>query len=992
MQFSHLPTLAKGGMLALALLAAHSPALAQGNETGGVNPLIGIMVERGVTKFHAHNAILVAFKDGLSDQQKLSIVRSYGLSFDPDISSPYFARLIMPEAMLKDGGLYQMIDRLSQDTRFRYAETDNMIFPDQVAPDDPNFNLQYAMHNTGQSGGLIDADIDALEGYGSINMSAQPIIVAVADDGFQITHPDLAANMYVNPDEVPNNNIDDDANGFIDDVNGWDFSDGDRDVAMAGTQTHGMHVAGIVGMVHNNQVGGAGAAKNVRMMPVRMYGGANNFISALANGVDYAWANGAKIITVSYNIDGYTQTLVDAIGRAKTADMVYCNSAGNNNQNINTLRGAIRNIHNNVVFVASTDRSDLKSSFSNFGTTVDIAAPGSDIYSTLRNNTYGNNSGTSMAAPCGAAVIAMIRLNFPNLTAPQAILRAKNTSDPLSTFTTISGGRVNLARALDDDAIAPSDPTGLKVCKRSYGAIRLEFNASGDDGLVGSAAVYEVRTSANPITAANFNSATIAATVAGGVPAGTLVTTDVTGVSPGQTFHVAVRAIDNVANASAGVASIGPVSVPTPPFFDNVEGANRWNSTTWGVTTSQFSSSTRSWTDSPTGNYLANANTILNLTDPIAVGPNQAFRFRANMSLESDYDFVIGEISTNGTTWNRIFRFTGSSGGWRSYGVSLAQYAGQNVRLRFRLTSDGSVNQDGAYLDDFMVVDVRDVAFDNVEGAANFTSTTGWARTTSRAFSGTQSWTDSPTGTYAPSLINDLQGTVSYNTASVSDPTLTFNGYMQISRFDDAFVITSSNSGLWTQQASYTGVESQWALFSSPVPSSTNLRVGFRMASDTTNNEDGIFVDDIRITGSGWLNFVSGSVDLDGYTGTGRPLTLSVGSSNYGLTLAGGAFNRQVSEFGNQTLFIDGPGFLRKSAGTFNLDLCDPALGLVELVNGDINDDNEVGPADFSLITAAFGSFDGDPNFSAACDLNGDGEVGPADFAILSANFGQFGD
>lgn len=989
MRPTFLPTLAKGGLLAIALAVTGSGVFAQ--ETGGINPLLGIMAQNGITKMYAHNAILVAFKDGFSDSQKLNIVRQYGLSVDPNVDNPYFARLIVSEAHLKRESLHTIMDRLNADGRFRYAETDNMIFPDQSAPDDPSFSQQYAMHNTGQTGGLVDADIDALEGYGSINMSATPIIVAVADDGFQITHPDLAANMYVNPNEIAGNSIDDDGNGFIDDTNGWDFSDNDRDVAMAGTQTHGMHVAGIVGMVHNNQVGGAGAAKNVRMMPVRMYGGANNFISALANSVDYAWRNGAKIITVSYNIDGYTQTLVDAIGRAKAADMVYCNSAGNNNQNINTLRGAIRNIHNNTVFVASTDRSDLKSSFSNFGTTVDIAAPGSDIYSTLRNNTYGLNSGTSMAAPCGAAVIAMIRLNFPNLSAAQAIQRAKNTSDLLSTFTTISGGRVNLARALDDDAIAPSDPTDLIVCKRSTNAIQVQFKGSGDDGLVGNAAGYEVRSSSAPITAANFNSATLVTSLAGGVPAGTPITAQVSGLTPGQSIYVAVRAIDNVANSSVGVASLGPITLPVPSFYDNVEGAALWNSTTWGVTTAQASSGTKSWTDSPTGNYANNINTILTLTNPLAVSANQSLRFRANISTESDYDFLIGEFSTNGTTWTRFFRFTGSSGGWKTYGVSMAQFAGQNVQVRFRLTSDGSVVQDGVYLDDIALVDVTQVAFDNAEGAANFTSS-AWTRSSARFFSPTQSWTDSAGGNYAANTNSDMQGTVALNLAGLSDPMLTFNGYMTMARFDDVYAISSVNGGAWTQGAVYTGVESAWALFSSALPASSNVRFGLRIITDPSTENDGIFADDFRVTGETWLNFVGGTVDLDGYAGNGRPLTLTVGSGSYAAPLTAGAFNVKVNETGNQAIYLDGPGYLRKSVGTFNLTLCDVSGVNVELVNGDINNDNEIGPADFAALSAAFGSFLGDANFNALADLNGDDEVGPADFAKLAENFGQFGD
>lgn len=984
---------------ALAMVLASTPALAQMPDD---NPLLSMVQTMGMTKMYAPDAVIVSFRDDVPMAARESFLSEYGLSLDPNCPSDYFARLIIPNGRLKTSTIHEIVAELGQDPRVRYAELDPVIVPDQTLPNDPTFSNQYAMHNTGQSGGLVDADIDGPEGWSMVPNNAPPIIVAVADDQFQVGHNDLAANFWINEDEIPGNNIDDDANGFIDDDRGWDFSSNNRDVS--GSGSHGMHCAGIVGMVHNNSIGGAGAAKNVRLMPLQITGGSLSFMSALVNAVDYARLNGAKVITVSYNIDGFTQALTDAIGRAKASDMVYVNSAGNNNQNMDNLRGQLQAIHDNVVFVASTDRNDNRSSFSNFGQRTQLAAPGSDIWSTLNNNTHGNNSGTSMAAPCAAGVIATVRQMFPNLTASQAIQRVRLTSEIRPWMTSIGGGRVNLALAIGGaDEIPPSNPANLEICKRSSSGFKIRFNGSGDDGVTGQASTYEVRYSANPITVANFSTATLAAQIAGNVNHGALVEGTVTGFPPGVPVHMAVRSFDNLGNPSAAITSVGPVATVIPPYYDNSETA-RFSSTSWARTTVADGNG-QVWTDSVGGNYADNANLVLLATQNIALGSNPILRWRGKMSLESTYDFLLAEVSTNGgTSWQRVFRFTGDALTWQEYSVSLAAFANQNVLLRFRLTTDVSVTRDGVYLDDFQVLNGTTLWSDDMEGASNFVSSpAGWARVNNLSFSPTQSWHESPTGNTPTSSTLDLRGTSVIDTRNLVSPIVSFAGYMALPRGYRAEAITSTDGTNWTPSAAFQGTENAWGQYASPIPSTNNLRVGVRVVSTTAAALDGFYVDDLRVIGETWENRISGNLGLNGYQGNiaNRPLTLQLMQPGTNTVLAqlplgatgiGSAqFNLLSATAGMVDIVIGGSGFLTKRWANIDLNACDPVLSGA-LVNGDINGDNEIGAADFSLLAAAYDTVSGDPGFSAAADLNGDGEVGAADFSILAGNYDAVGE
>lgn len=439
--------LAAAGLLTLASLSFAQTAL--GGSPQGQNLPPGTVT--------ASDHLLVAFKPGTPDSLRNDLIKKYGLLVNVDHGNRYFMRLDLSSHHMAVGiQPSDFVRSLQTNPAVQYAELDVQITPDFV-PNDPQFAQQWHHNNTGQTGGTPDADVDAVEGWDNM-AGVQEVVVAVCDDGVDIDHEDLRNRVWVNPNETPGNGIDDDNNGFIDDIFGWDTADNDNNPRPNNGDSHGTHVAGIVAAEQNNGKGVSGVAPNVKLMCMRHYKGQASWISDLASAIDYAWQNGAQVITVSYNIDGWNQTLLQAIQRAGAADVVYCNSAGNNGQQ-NPPRQQIRALADNVIFVASTDHNDTKSGFSNWGTLIEVGSPGSNILSTFPNNTYATISGTSMATPLAAGIVGVIRGAFPALTAREALDTLISTCDQVPALTNFiaNGARVNLANALT----GPPAPTGL---------------------------------------------------------------------------------------------------------------------------------------------------------------------------------------------------------------------------------------------------------------------------------------------------------------------------------------------------------------------------------------------------------------------------------------------------------------------------------------------------------------------------------------------------
>ncbi|MBL8059718.1 MAG: S8 family serine peptidase [Chthonomonas sp.] len=950
-------------------------------------------------KSFAHDALLLAFRPNVPVTQRAKILNQYGLEPDPNCRNPHFVRaLLNPIDLARGVTVTDKINLMQRNPAFRYVEPDFALFPDQVATD-PNFGSQWGLHNTGQSGGTVDADMDGPEGWPAISDSATPVVIAVLDNGTDINHQDLAANVWTNPGEIAGDSIDNDGNGFVDDDKGWDFSNNDRDVLPTASNTHGTHCSGIVAMVRNNGVGGAGTAKRVRLMPLQIAGGSVSFYSALANAVDYASLNGAKVISVSYTIDSYSTTFSDAVGRAAARDVVYVNSAGNNSENVDNLRGRLRDTWNNVIFVASTTRNDQFSSFTNFGWKVDIAAPGTDIYATYPSNTYATISGTSMAAPNAAAVIGQIRQLFPALTARQAIDKAMYSAQRLPAFgEAINGGRAHMPDAFEADSTAPSTPASFQVARRSNSAIEVQFQASGDDGTTGGATSYDFRSSTSPINAGNFASAEKMFAQIGGQAFGTSITDQITGLVPGRSYYIAVRAIDNAGNVSSP-ATVGPISMPAATWIDDVEGVTNWSG--WTQTTSKSYSGTKSWTDSPSGNYGASANTTMTQVGTVVLPANPILRFKAVLDLEFYFDELLTEISLdNGATWTQVGRFTGWVPNWQTYNCSLLPWAGQTAKFRFRITSDTSNNFDGAYIDDIFIVSGATSFFDNVEGANTFAPTGGaWATTTTQFFSSTRSWTDSPSGNSTANSDTWLGNNSTLPNPNLGDPELGFmmrSAYRTTDRFTAG--VSMNNGASYAMTDRWVKSNTNWSSYSARLPDSTALRVGFHLDTTTGTTQDGVYLDNISVYGEPFINTIGGSVTRRYYNGNPalRPITMEIigGGPSFLLTLASAptspfSLNTTYSS-SPVTLKFSGPGFITRKLT--NVALSWNTVVNVTLPNGDADASGEVDAADIDFIIAKFGFVVGNPNYSVTADCDGSSEIDAADIDIAVAEFGQVND
>jgi subtilisin family serine protease len=464
--------------------------------------------------------------------------------------------------------------RLAQELMRRYpdliewAEPDYIEYP-TVVPNDPRFDLQWHLQQL-TSDPNRRADIHATEAW-DLTTGSPTVVIAVIDAGVDVDHPDIANHIFVNPGEIPDNGIDDDGNGFVDDVSGWDFTRRDNDPE--DETGHGSWMSGIAAAETNNALDTAGVSWGSRILPLKAGDGTRNiYTSFQIEAINYAMTmapRGVRIINMSFGAptSAPSQEREAALRAANEARIIAIAAAGNGGRdNLGDNNDQIPNYPSNhtldldnVVAVAATDRSNKLTSFSNFGRrTVDVGAPGEDILS-LTSRDPGvwlgsvsgmyNGSGTSPATAIVSGITALIYSTFPDITPLQVKNRLRGCVDRAASLLTItiSGGRVNAFRALERDEAAPAPITDLRVAKGSS-PVTLAWTATGDDDRQGQATSYEIRYLTAPITASNVASAQKMTDVPFPQPAGTTETLRVpTGLSPG-TYYFLIRVFDNVGN------------------------------------------------------------------------------------------------------------------------------------------------------------------------------------------------------------------------------------------------------------------------------------------------------------------------------------------------------------------------------------------------------------------------------------------------------------
>jgi subtilisin family serine protease/fibronectin type 3 domain-containing protein len=416
--------------------------------------------------------------------------------------------------------LQSMLQLYQSDPQVVYAEPDYRV---RIAllPNDARIGEQWALHNTGQTGGIVDADIDAPEAW-TVATGTGSTIVAVIDTGVDYRHPDLAANMWNNVDEIPGDGIDNDNNGYVDDVHGYDFFNNDGDPL--DDHNHGTHVAGTIGAKGNDGIGIAGVNWNLQIMALKFLGSdGSGTTSAAIEAIRYAIDNGAHISNNSWGGDPYSQAMFDAIAEARDANHIFVAASGNGDfigfgidNDAQPFYPAGYNL-DNIVAVAATDHRDGKAIFSNYGlTSVDIGAPGVDILSTTKNGTYGLSSGTSMATPHVTGALSLVRDVAPGLSYQQVIDRVLLSAEPIDSLQgiTVTGGRLNLAAAIIPDTVGPKlasvQPSGLILDPFDTVTIRFDepidgatftpddiLSFAGPDGTVGPLTLSPVAGSSN---------------------------------------------------------------------------------------------------------------------------------------------------------------------------------------------------------------------------------------------------------------------------------------------------------------------------------------------------------------------------------------------------------------------------------------------------------------------------------------------------------------
>jgi subtilisin family serine protease len=478
---------AAGLLTLLLVLSTAEVSLAQG--AGSTNHLQGPPIQGGADgPNYVPSEVLVKFRNDVTDEQLGQAFRGASLRMLKHIVTG-------PLRQKKDIGIVrasttmpveQAVSFLNRQPGIEYAEP-NWVYTHQAPPDDPYFI-------SGNLWGMYGDASDPSNPYGSQAAEAwaagctgsRSVVIGVIDEGIQFTHPDLAANIWTNPWEVVGDGIDNDGDGCVDDVHGWNFYQDNNTIYDPGADLHGTHVAGTIGAVGGNGAGVAGVNWEVSIISGKFLGPWGGNTADAAQAVDYFTdlkARGANIVALnnSWGGGGYSQALHDAIIRAAKAGILFVAAAGNGNAAgrainndstpyypacYNTTVGTSTETaasYDAVISVTAIDSAGSKASWANYGAkTVDLGAPGVGVLSTLPVDVYGYGDGTSMATPHVTGSVALYASTHPGATAPEiknAILGATIPTVSLARKT-VTGGRLDLSTVVTPPN-APDAPAGL---------------------------------------------------------------------------------------------------------------------------------------------------------------------------------------------------------------------------------------------------------------------------------------------------------------------------------------------------------------------------------------------------------------------------------------------------------------------------------------------------------------------------------------------------
>ncbi len=393
--------------------------------------LSGIKIKSIRTPFNSYTS------DGIQSVDKFGINRIYEIEYSTPIDP------------------YDICKELVKNPEIEYATPVFIYYPNDFIPNDPMISSQWAVNNI------------QLPKAWEITKGNKNVLIAIVDTGTDTEHTDLKANLWINPKEIPDNGIDDDGNGKIDDVSGWDFvGDINQNQALAGqyqennnprpkytNNSHGTHTAGCASAVTNNGIGIAGTGFNCRIIPIKCAAddGSVRGIFRGYEGILYAASLGAHFINCSWGGPGYSPVHQDIINQVFEMGSLVITSAGNESLNLDIDNMYPAN-YVNIMNVGSSNNNNQRSSFSNYGHNITVYAPGHNIYATMPNNQYANQSGTSMASPIAAGVCGLIKSVMKDYTPHKILRQIRSTSDNVMTtdpkLRPILYGRINAYKAV----------------------------------------------------------------------------------------------------------------------------------------------------------------------------------------------------------------------------------------------------------------------------------------------------------------------------------------------------------------------------------------------------------------------------------------------------------------------------------------------------------------------------------------------------------------
>jgi len=548
---------AAGPAVAAASLARRALLACLG--AGVLVSILGLLAGPARAQSYVPGELLVRWKPGLKASLRAEAMAPLGASREA-------AYDVGVELLRVDGvAVEEAVARLVQDPRVEYAEP-NYLWTIDRAPDDLRYPEQYGLNNTGQTGGTPGADIGAERAWERFTGDPN-FLIGDIDTGADYNHPDLEANIWTNPGEIPGNGIDDDHNGYVDDVHGYDFLNHKGDPL--DDNGHGTHTAGIIAAAGNNGIGVSGVVWHAKLVILKFLGGNGaGPTSAAVEALQYATRMGVRVTNNSWGGGVYSRALEDAIAAAGAAGALFVAAAGNAHADTDRSAQYPSTLPEDcIISVAATDAYDQLASFSNYGaTTVDLAAPGVEVLSTYPGADYKLLSGTSMATPHVTGAVAFLMGRFPAMAASQVKARLMQFTQPEPALAgkCVTGGRLNLdLSSADPDSIPPGAITDLAVAHPGSNSTDLEWTATGDDGASGTATSYELRVATHAFGAADFETAT-RLTAPRPTFGGTLQIWRVTGLATHSHYWFALRARDEFGNPGP-VSNIVDVQTLEPP-------------------------------------------------------------------------------------------------------------------------------------------------------------------------------------------------------------------------------------------------------------------------------------------------------------------------------------------------------------------------------------------------------------------------------------------